>query len=273
MPLNAQEFSYIQSLVRERSAIVLEQDKMYLVESRLTPVAREEGLSNLSELVTKLRAKPYNGLHVKVVEAMTTNETSFFRDLHPFNALREKLIPDLIQKRAGVRGINIWCAACSSGQEPFTIAMMLRETFPQLNSWKIDILATDLSLEILGRGKDGRYSQLEVNRGLPVAYLMKYFTKEGMEWRLKDEIRKMVRFAEMNLIGNWPVMPKMDLVFLRNVLIYFNVETKKSILGRARKVLAPDGGLFLGAAETTFNVDDAYQRNEVGKASYYTLKG
>jgi chemotaxis protein methyltransferase CheR len=260
MTMGANDFEYVQELVRKRSAIVLEAGKEYLVESRLSAVARAEGFASIEHLVVELRRTQANGLHRKVIEAMTTNETAFFRDLHPFEALRAQLIPELMQRRGAQRQLTIWCAACSSGQEPYTIAMLLREYFPALGGWRVRILGTDLSREVLDRAKAARYSQAEVNRGLPAAFLVKYFRKQGVEWQVVDDIRRIVEFGELNLNEVWSGVPPCDLVFMRNVLIYFDVETKKTILAKLRRVLRPDGYLFLGGAETTMNLDDAYQR-------------
>src|SRR5205814_3586563 len=218
------DFEYIQELVRKRSAIVLEAGKEYLVESRLSTVARVEGFTSIDHLVAELRRSPGNGLHRKVIEAMATNETAFFRDLHPFEALRVQLIPELMQRRQIQRQLTIWCAACSSGQEPYTIAMLLREHFPALAGWQVRILGTDLSSEVLDRARTGRYNQAEVNRGLPAAFLVKYFRKHNVEWQVVEDIRSMVEFVELNLNEAWSRVPSCDLVLMRNVLIYFDVE-------------------------------------------------
>lgn len=263
------DFDYLRNLVRERSAIVLEPGKEYLVESRLTSVARGEGFGTLGQFVAELRSRPHNGLHTKVVEAMTTNETSFFRDVHPFEGLRQKLLPELVKARAAERSINIWCAACSSGQEPYTIAMVLRDVIPLIDQWRIQIVATDLSGEMLERAKAGRYSQLEVNRGLPAPSLVKYFMKHGTEWHVSDVLKKMVDVRPLNLIEPWPSMPTADIVFLRNVLIYFDVPTKRTILQKVRKQMRPDGALFLGGAETTINIDDSWTRVTHNRAVWY----
>jgi chemotaxis protein methyltransferase CheR len=266
-----QDFDFIRKLLRERSAIVLEDGKQYLVESRLAPIVRELGLGAIADLVGLLRAPLSNGLQQRVVEAMLTTETTFFRDLHPFEALRKAVIPDLVRKRQHVRRLNIWCAACSTGQEPYSVALLLRDYFPDLASWKVNILATDLSREVLARAREGRYSQIEVNRGLPAALLVKHFRQHGTSWHLHDDLRGMVDFQELNLVRAWPPLPRMDLVFLRNVMIYFDVETKKAILGRMANVLQSDGYLLLGGAETTFNLNDSYQRLEQFKTGFYQL--
>lgn len=272
MSVGAAEFDYIRKLVRERSAIVLESGKEYLAESRLMPVAREVGCDSLEALVAKIRADRSGGLERKVVEAMTTNETTFFRDVHPFEALRKVVLPELLEARAGEKALNIWCGASSSGQEPYSIAMVLRERWQVLGDWKVRLMASDLSREMLDRTREGRYSQLEVNRGLPAPMLVKWLQKEGTTWQVKQELRAMLELQEMNLAGAWPQMPSFDVVFMRNVLIYFDVETKQAILGKIRRLLRPDGWLFLGGAETTINLDDAFERVPLDKATCYRLR-
>ena len=204
---------------------------------------------------------------------MVTTETTFFRDLHPFEALRKSLIPELIRKRQNERCLNIWCAACSTGQEPYSVALLIREHLPELRGWKVNILATDLSRNVLARARQGLYTQLEVNRGLPAALLVKHFRQHGTSWQLHDDLLAMVDFQELNLVSAWPPLPRMDIVFLRNVMIYFDVETKKGILGRIAKVLQSDGYLLLGGAETTFNLNDSYRRLEQFKTGFYQLIG
>jgi chemotaxis protein methyltransferase CheR len=267
------DYGFVAQLLLERTAIALEPGKEYLVESRLAPVARRHGLGSVEEFIKLLRAPGARGLSDEVIEAMVTTETSFFRDIHPFETLRKTVIPEMIAARGNEKRLAIWCAASSSGQEPYTIAMILREYFPELTGWAIKFQATDISQEILGRAKEGRYSQIEVNRGLPAALLLKYFRQNGAHWQIADDIRRMIDFQPLNLAGMWPAMPAFDLVFLRNVMIYFDVETKKSILRRVARVLRPDGYLILGGAETTFNLDDSYKRVETLKAGYYRLVG
>ncbi len=266
------DFEFVSHFVRKRSAIVLEPEKTYLVESRLLPLARREGFASIDELVAKLRLSPIGGLHTKVVEAMTTNETSFFRDLQPFEALRKVLLPEFATKRAATRQLRIWCAASSTGQEPYSLAMLIREHLPQLASWDVKILATDLSTQVLEKARSGCFNQIEVNRGLPAAFLLKYFDRQGLTWQLKETIRQMIEFRPLNLIEAWPTLPPMDIVLIRNVLIYFDVQTKKDILGKIRRLLRPDGALLLGGAESTFNLDESYVRSEVEKTSIYRLR-
>jgi chemotaxis protein methyltransferase CheR len=265
------DFDMIRNLLRERSAIVLDDGKRYLVEARLTPLVRELKLNSIGELIAQLRVQSGNGLQQQIVEAMVTTETSFFRDHHPFEDLRKTIFPRLLEQRRGERSLSIWCAASSTGQEPYSIAILLRENFPELASWKIRLLATDLSREAVERARAGRFKQIEVERGLPAALLVKYFVQHGTEWELRDDIRSQVEFQLLHLAGPWPRLPSMDLVLLRNVMIYFEVETKKAILDRLQRVLSPDGYLLLGGAETTFSLSDSYRRVDSLKSSFYQL--
>jgi chemotaxis protein methyltransferase CheR len=259
--LEPRSFDYIAKLVRDRSAIVLESSKAYLVESRLSPIARECGLETIGKLIEKLQEPNSQGLTQKVVDAMTTNETSFFRDLHPFQALKTDIIPSLIKARASERVLNIWSNACSSGQEVYSIAMLIKENFPELGGWKVRLVASDLSTKILDK---------EMNRGLPMPLLLKYFSKQGIQWKLNDEIRSMVEFWTINLIETFPTaISQMDIVFLRNVLIYFSPETKSSILTRIRASLRSDGYLFLGGSETPMNPKVKFEKQQNGNAVYY----
>ena len=271
MPLSDDDFSYVREMVYRQAAIVLEKEKNYLVEARLTPLVRQHGFGSLEELVAQLRNQPHNGMQWHVVEAMTTNETSFFRDVHPFEMLKKNVLPELMKKRATTRQLSIWCAAASSGQEPYTILMLLREAFPELLTWKLNFIATDISQEMIERCREGCYSQLEVNRGLPAPLLVKYFSKIGTEWKIKDELRRMIDFRQMNLAQAWSALPAMDVIFMRNVLIYFDLETKKAILARVRRTLKADGYFFLGGAETTLNIDESFKRVQIDKAAYYQL--
>jgi chemotaxis protein methyltransferase CheR len=272
MTIATADFAYIADLVRRESAIVLEPGKEYLVESRLLPVAREAGLDAVAGLVHRLRRGPEVELRDQVVEAMTTNETSFFRDVHPFTALADTVLPELIESRRPHRRLDVWCAAASSGQEPYSVAMLVDELLGGQAGWQTRILATDIAPTMLERTRSGVYSQLEVNRGLPVQRLLRHFERDGHQWRAKENLWSMIRTQTVNLDGAWPSMPSMDVVLLRNVLIYFDVPTKKRILARVREVLRPDGYLFLGGAETTLGLDDEYERVQVGRAPAYRLR-
>ena len=271
MTITDADFQFVSTMVRQRSAIVLSPGKEYLVESRLLPLAREAGVAGVAELVAVLRRQPTGPLTSQVVEAMTTNETSFFRDIHPFTALSTVVLPELMRRRTAGRTLSIWCAAASSGQEPYSIAMLLADAFAGAPGWSARLLATDISAQMLERTRQGVYSQLEVNRGLPAPQLVKHFRREGSGWQVDPRLRAMVDTRVMNLDAPWPVMPAMDVIFLRNVLIYFDVPTKRRILARCREVLRPDGYLFLGGAETTLNIDDTFERVQIGSAPAYRL--
>lgn len=267
--LAATDFTYVSDLVRTSAAIVLEPGKDYLVQSRLAPLAREHGLPDVAALVAKARSDRGTFLRDRIVEAMTTNETSFFRDVHPFEALAKDIIPALVQRRQAERSLTIWSAAASTGQEAYSLSMLLLDEFPHLASWKTTILLSDLSPQALEKAKAGRYSQMEVNRGMPAAKLVKHFDRDGASWVAKPRLREPMQFAVVNLIGAWPAMPPVDIVMLRNVLIYFSVDTKKQILARMRKVVRPDGYLMLGNAETTLNIDDDWVRVEPTRGGCY----
>jgi len=273
MPLNESELTFVRNFIREQAAIVLEPEKSYLIEARLQPLARRAGFSSLGELVATLRTKRHTELQRKVIEAMTTNETSWFRDRHPFEALKNLVIPSLMEKRAKQKALTFWCAASSSGQEPYSVLMVISEHFPQLlKSWKFRFIATDISHEMLRRTRDGTYSQIEINRGLPAPLLVRYFEKKGLYWQVKEELRKRIELRELNLAGTWPALPPIDVIFMRNVLIYFDVETKKQILAKVRRVMRPDGCFFLGGAETTVHLDDSFERIPAAKTGCYRLK-
>lgn len=258
--MTADDFAFVCRLVRDRSAIVLGAGKEYLVETRLGPVARRYRLASVGELIARLRAPAEDELRTRVVEAMLTTETSFFRDVATFEGLRKSLLPELIRARAGEKRLSVWSAACSTGQEAYSLVILLRDHFPELARWQVDVLATDISADVLAKARGGRYTQTEVNRGLPAAALVRHFSQHGADWQVSDDLRRAVAFRELNLIGRWPPLPKMDVVLLRNVLIYFDVETKKAILARVARLLNPDGCLVLGAAETTHNLDDSFRR-------------
>jgi len=270
--LAEQDFRYIQDLVRERAAIVLEPGKEYLAVTRLDPLVRRAGLGSLSELVAALREGRTSALHEEVVDALTTNETTWFRDVHPFESLRTHVLPDLIERKRLSRTLCIWSAGCSSGQEPYSVAMLVRDEFPELDGWQISITGTDVSAGMLERAQAGRYGQIEVNRGLPAHLLVKHFRRVGVGWELDAGIRSMVRFQRQSLMEPWTNLPPMDLVLMRNVMIYFDVATKREVLGRVRDVLAPHGYLLLGSAETTLHIDDAFQRHAVGPTGWYRRK-
>lgn len=269
MPISVDTFQWVRDMVRRRAAIVLEDGKEYLVESRLGPLARNRSCPSIDAMVASMRTRQDPVLEREVIEAMTTNETSWFRDMHPFEALKAHVLPDVVARRQAERRIRIWCAACSSGQEPYTIAMTIREHFPSLRDWEITILGTDISRDMVARSARGQYGQIEMNRGLPASLLIKYFDKAGMHWQVKTVLSSMCEFRELNLIERWGPLPEMDIIFLRNVLIYFDVATKKQIISGMARILPPWGYLFLGGAETTLNLDVGFERVQLDRAGCY----
>jgi chemotaxis protein methyltransferase CheR len=251
------DYEYLRKLLKERSGLDLSADKQYLVESRLIPLARRVGLPGIAELVQKIKTGAET-LTSEVVEAMTTNETFFFRDKIPFDHLREAILPALVKARASRRALRIWCAASSTGQEPYSIAMCVKE-FAALAGWRIEIVATDLSQAVLEKSKAGIFSQFEVQRGLPIQMLVKYFTQAGELWQLNAEIRAMIQHRQLNLLQDFSHLGTFDVIFCRNVLIYFDQDTKAGIFDRLGKMLEADGVLALGAAESVVGISDAFK--------------
>lgn len=263
------EVEIIRHILHRAAGVVLDEDKAYLVRSVLTPIAYEEGEGSLREVIERLQAEPGGALERKVVESLLNNETWFFRDPHFFRALREDVLPALAA--SGHRPVRIWSAACSSGQEPYSIAMTVHRHFPEL--WEqTEILATDLSDRMLARAQTGVYTQLEVNRGLPAPLLVRYFAEEGADWRIDPALGSRITFRPLNLTRDWPGLPGMDVVFVRNVLLYFDDDTRRDVLGRVRHLLRPDGFLILGAAEATFPNQESYAVQTCGKAAYYRVR-
>jgi chemotaxis protein methyltransferase CheR len=254
-----QDFDYLRQMLRERSGLVLSAEKQYLAESRLLPVARKHGMTTLGELVGKLRGAPAAPLSAEVVEAMTTNETFFFRDKLPFDHFRDTVMPALIATRAREKRIRIWCTACSTGQEPYSLAIMLKGMAAKLAGIRVEILATDISGDVLERAKAGLYSQFEVQRGLPIQNLVQFFTQSGDSWRIAADLRTMVQFRPINLLKDFSALGPFDVIFCRNVLIYFDQETKIGVLNRLARQLSEDGFLALGAAETVVGLTDAFK--------------
>ena len=253
------DYDFLRKLLKVRSGLVLAAEKHYLVESRLMPIARKHGLFNLTGLVAKLKGPDAEPLIVEVVEAMTTNESFFFRDKLPFDHFRDTIMPALLAARAASRRIRIWCAAAATGQEPYSLAIALKEMGKDLRGWRVEIVATDLSTAVLQKARSGIYSQFEVQRGLPAMMLIKYFAQLGETWQIAPELRGMVKFMPLNLLNDFSSLGKFDVIFCRNVLIYFEQATKADVLGRMMKVNEPDGYLFLGAAETVVGLTDAYR--------------
>jgi len=256
--LNDQDFKFFEEMLFKESGLVISSEKLYLLESRLLPIAKKKGLSTLEELVKYMRTSVDNILKYDVVEAMTTNETSFFRDSTPFDRLKQNLLPYFVKARGTTKSLKLWSAACSSGQEPYSLAMLLRE-FLSLQGWHMDILATDLSKEILSRAQEGIYSQFEIQRGLPIQFLVKYFTQDDDRWVVNDALKNMIRFQQINLLTDIKNKGPFDIIFCRNVLIYFDVATKSKVLADIKTVLKPDGILFLGGAETVIGISDEFK--------------
>ena len=257
--MTPQDYDYLRKLLKERSGLVLSADKQYLVESRLLPIARKASVSGLGELVAKLKDRAAEPLIVEVVEAMTTNESFFFRDKIPFDHFRDTIMPTLIAARAKEKRIRIWCAAASTGQEPYSLAILTKEMAAKVAGWRIEIIGTDISTEVLEKAKAGVYSQFEVQRGLPIQLLVKYFVQNGDTWQISPEIRAMVQYKMLNLLPDFSHLGRFDIVFCRNVLIYFDQDTKVDVLARLAKVMAPDGYLLLGAAETVVGLTDIFR--------------
>jgi chemotaxis protein methyltransferase CheR len=252
------DYEYLRKLLKDRSGLDLSADKQYLIESRLLPLARKSGLAGISELVQKMKGGSAP-IVAQVVEAMTTNETFFFRDKVPFDHFRDSIVPEILQARASRKSIRIWCAAGSTGQEPYSLAMCLKEMGAALAGWRIEILATDLSQEVIEKSRAGIYSQFEVQRGLPIQMLVKYFKQTGEFWQINPDIRAMVQHRQLNLLHDFSQLGTFDVIFCRNVLIYFDQDTKINIFNRLAKTSEPDGFLVLGAAETVVGLTDVFK--------------
>jgi chemotaxis protein methyltransferase CheR len=256
--VNSPDYEYLRKILKDQSGLDLSADKQYLIESRLLPLARKAGLPGIAELVQKIKGGSTDHMS-QVVEAMTTNETFFFRDKIPFDHFRQSIMPEILQARANRKSIRIWCAAGSTGQEPYSLAMCLKEMGAAFGGWRLEILATDLSQEVIEKSKAGIYSQFEVQRGLPIQMLVKYFKQTGEIWQINADIRAMVQHRQLNLLHDFSHLGVFDVIFCRNVLIYFDQETKVNIFNRLARVIEPDGFLVLGAAETVVGLTDVFK--------------
>jgi chemotaxis protein methyltransferase CheR len=258
------------AMLEKNVGIALDDTKQYLLESRLLPIANRRSHSDVYALIKSLTETPVGQIHWEVFEALTTNETSFFRDKHVYEALQADILPKLIEKQKADKSLRIWSAACSSGQEAYSLAMLLREEFSQLHDWSITIQGTDLSDLILEKAKMGIYSSMEAHRGLEPHYLQKYFTKVDKDYyQLKPVIREMVSFSHLNLLSAWPFYSKFDLILLRNVLIYFNQEVKEKILTKIHQQLnGSDSILLMGAAESIY-MNDRFKLVRLDRVTYY----
>ena len=265
MSISAPAFEFVSTLVRRETAVIYDPGKEYLAEARLLPLAREAGCADVDAYVERLRTD--FGLRQKALDALTINETSWFRDNSPYQVFTETMLPAMLASRQTTRHISIWSAACSSGQEAYSLTMLLDKHLPA--GWTASILATDVSTAMLERVKAGRYGQVEMNRGMPATDLVRYFTRVGSEWEVSADLRSMVRTQHLNLAAPFPALPRFDIVFLRNVLIYFDMETKRDILRRVRDQIAPDGFLLLGSSETTLDMDEHWTREPSGRVQVH----
>lgn len=265
-------YAFLARFLHERCAFVLEPGKDYLILSRLSPLVRNYELPSVEALIARVRDGVDAAIADAVVEAMVTTETSFFRDGNPFDALRRSILPEIVERRRSQKSLNIWSAACSSGQEPYSIALLLKEHFPELRDWRIRLFATDLCREMIRRGQAGRYTRTEISRGLSESLRTKWFRQDGNLWALDDRVREMVAFSQLNLARPWPAMPRWDLVLMRNVLIYFDVATKREVLQQVARSLADGGYLVLGSAETTLQLNESFVRVESARSGIFRLR-
>jgi chemotaxis protein methyltransferase CheR len=271
MTIDTRQFQFLREWAKKRSGILLE-GKEVMVDSRLSTLATQMKFSNLGGLMAKLMAEPDSAMASKVLEALTTNETFWFRDHHPYEILKSRIVPEIIKARTGARTFRLWSAACSTGQEPYSIAMVIRQHFPQMDGWDIKILATDLSEQVVARAAKGCFDQTEINRGLPAAFLARFFEMDGPWFRVQEPIRRMIDFRTLNLTNEFALPQDLDVVFIRNVLIYFDMATKKQILLRAIKNLRAGGYLFLGSAESIYGMDLPLETVMGDKTLYYRKK-
>jgi chemotaxis protein methyltransferase CheR len=271
MAMAPDDFSFYKKFLYEKSGLALSEDKTYLLESRLSPIARKWNFDSLATLTKNLRATPDQKLLREVVDAMTTNETLFFRDDRPFKYFKTDLLPTLIKSRGARKHLRIWSAACSTGQEPYSIAMTLIDLLPDINSWKIEIIATDLSDSALSQAMRGEYNQFEIQRGLPIQYVMKHFVQSGTTWKINDKIRSMVRFENFNLLEPMDKFGTLDIIFCRNVLIYFDEATKRKLFANFVRRMAPDGYFFLGGSETALGMSTDLKINPACPGLYMLM--
>jgi len=269
--MRPEDFDFVAKLLKDRSGLIITRDKAYLLESRLTPVARKRGLKGLEDLVGGLKTASEDLLR-EVTEAMTTNESFFFRDIKPFEQFKNVVLPHMLATRAAKKSFRIWSAASSSGQEAYTLAMVLKEEGARLAGWKIEILGTDISTEMLEKAKAGLYSQFEVQRGLPIQLLVKYFKKTAEMWQIDPAIRGAVQYREYNLLHDLKPLGQFDVVFCRNVLIYFDQPTKTRVLDNMSRVMPDDGFLYLGGAETVLGISDKFKPLPEQRGVYATTR-
>ncbi len=269
MTLTDADFAYLRTLAAAQSGVQLDERRRYAVDSRVGDLVRAlPDVESPTALVSTLRRGPVGALHMDVVEALTTNETSFFRDSHPFEALGKGILPSLVEARRHERTLSVWSAACSTGQEPYSVAMLLRDT-PACAGWNVRIVASDISRNVLDRARAGCYSDFEVGRGLDATRRARWFARDGASWQVNDDLRRSVDFRQVNLTGRWPSLPPFDVVLLRNVLIYFDTATKRMVLDRVRRALRPDGYLILGSTETLVDIESSWRRERVWTTTWF----
>lgn len=272
MTLSEEDFQFVRRVVHEEAGLCLDADKDYLVKCRLRPMATNQAGGNIGNLLQQVRSSPDPQLRRAIAEAMTIQETYFFRDPWFFDSLRQEVLPALIRARFRERTLRIWCAACATGQEVYSLSLVLEEHFPEIADWTVEILATDLSRSALVQASSGNYTQMEVNRGLPAQLLLKHFTRQGLRWQVRPAIRQRIRFQQLNLVGAWPPLPPFDLVLLRNVLIYFDTPARCNVLNRVRQQMRDDGYLFMGGTESPLGLVSGFQAGADGRACHYQLQ-
>lgn len=269
--ITADEMEFTRKFIASECGLILDANKTYLVESRLLEVARKLGLKSPSDVIGQLRNGTNPVLKTAVIDALTTHETFFFRDQSVFDALQAEVLPNVIAANAATKKLRIWSAACSTGQEAYSISLILREHFAALQGWNIQILGTDISDSVVDRARTGSYSQFEINRGVPVRMLVKYFKQAGTQWTLDAATRGLARFQTCNLLGDIRMLGQFDIIFCRNVLIYFDIAAKRTILDQMKTMMPAHGALFLGSAETVFHITEGFTCQRSGKASYYKV--
>jgi len=269
--MNESDFTFIREMLERRTGLALDEDQTYLIKTRLEAIVESSGLPDMESLTNQFRLGADDELWTRLTDALTTNETSFFRDLHPFLALGTAILPEMVEQRETDKKLRILSAGCSSGQEAFSIAMTVDESIPQLADWDVEVLGVDISSEMVDRCRAGRFKQLEVQRGLPAIKLLRYFKQDGLSFSINEKLQEMTRFEQRNIVGPWPSEDRFDIIFLRNVLIYFSPEGQKTVLESVREHLAPDGYLLLGI-ENAAELDDRFQRETIGQATVYRLR-
>jgi chemotaxis protein methyltransferase CheR len=270
--LSPADFDFVAGLLKSSSGLSLSPAKTYLLDSRVTPLLRRYGLRTTRDFVTALRTDEKGTMLTELSEAMATYETYFYRDISPFESLQTRVLPKLREIRQGQRRLRIWSAACSTGQEPYSLAMMFEEEKHLWAGWSIEILATDVSTTALTRAREGIYSQFEVQRGLPIRNLMAFFVQEGDQWRVKPQLKKWLRFEQVNLLQPLTQLGTFDIILCRNALIYFDAETKSRVLGHLADVISPDGVLVMGSAETTLHYSDLFTLHPDDRTLYVPKK-